>query len=378
MIMCRLVNQLDLFPDPVSILCQSLRIMVYTPFMALTPKNKLKPTGGALWKSQKQLVFIFSITRPTPKKNTIKTSEFVLSKFSARFGDRDLSSISQEEVLDFLMSLTKDNKQATKRNRYSVLSSFYNFSINSALPALTNPCNTPVIRKIFKRPQAIQWQIVDKETVDEIIFQTMNPRNRLMIELMARGGMRIGEVLNLTPCDIQESFLTIQNPKSGRPEETVYVPRKILVRLTGYVKTKDITNNDRIFPISYVAAWTMVKKAGKLVNIELRPHDLRRHAATYASRSGTPIEIVSKVILRHSDLSTTQRYLGKVNVSEAIRWIETLYGWLGKNTDGEALPGLPRDCFRDNVFIMRNIRRALHPVHLKLQVIFVSPSSLGS
>ena len=38
------------------------------------------------------------------------------------------------------------------------------------------------------------------------------------------------------------------------------------------------------------------------------------------------IEIVSKVILRHADFSTTQRYLGKVNDSEAIRWIETLYG----------------------------------------------------
>jgi len=68
-------------------------------------------------------------------------------------------------------------------------------------------------------------------------------------------------------------------------------------------------------------------------NIEMRPHDLRRHAASYASKSCTPIEIVSKVILRHSDLST-QRYLGKVNDSEAIRWIETLYGWLGINIDG--------------------------------------------
>ena len=38
---------------------------------------------------------------------------------------------------------------------------------------------------------------------------------------------------------------------------------------------------------------TWVKKAGELVGIHLKPHDLRRHAATYASRSGTPIEIVS-------------------------------------------------------------------------------------
>ncbi len=132
-----------------------------------------------------------------------------------------LASISQEEVLAFLLSLSENNKQATKRNRYSVLSSFYNFSINNALPALTNPCNAAVIKNIFKRPQTIQWQIVDKETIDEIIFQTMNIHNKNMLELMARGGMRIGEVLNLKPADIQERTLAAQNPKSGRVGETV-------------------------------------------------------------------------------------------------------------------------------------------------------------
>jgi integrase len=70
----------------------------------------------------------------------------------------------------------------------------------------------------------------------------------------------------------------------------------------------------------------MVKKAGDMVGVKIRPHDLRRFAATYASRRGTPIEIVSKVILRHSNLATTQRYLGKVSDVEAIRWIEQLHG----------------------------------------------------
>ena len=55
-----------------------------------------------------------------------------------------------------------------------------------------------------------------------------------MLELMARCGMRVLEVLSLTPADIQERSLTIKNPKSGRAGETVYVPRKILVRLTAY------------------------------------------------------------------------------------------------------------------------------------------------
>jgi integrase len=70
----------------------------------------------------------------------------------------------------------------------------------------------------------------------------------------------------------------------------------------------------------------VVIKAGKLVGIKLRPHDLRRHAATYASRAGTPLEIVSKIILRHSNLSTTQKYLGKVSDIEAMRWIDSIHG----------------------------------------------------
>jgi integrase len=89
---------------------------------------------------------------------------------------------------------------------------------------------------------------------------------------------------------------------------------------------KGLGNNERIFPITYATARDMVRKAGEIVNVLLRPHDLRRFAATYASRSGTPIEIVSKVILRHANLSTTQRYLGKVSDIEAMRWIENLYG----------------------------------------------------
>jgi hypothetical protein len=35
---------------------------------------------------------------------------------------------------------------------------------------------------------------------------------------------------------------------------------------------------------------------------------------------------ISKVLLRHANLTTTQIYLGKVSDVEAIRWIENLHG----------------------------------------------------
>ena len=178
---------------------------------------------------------------------------------------------------------------------------------------------------MFKTKPIPSWDIIEKDVIDEIIFRTDNPRNRLILELMARGGMRIGEVLKLTPADVQDRKLTLRSPKSGKRREHVFIPQKVADRLKSYIRNNNIQTDQRIFPICYETARTMVKKSGEKVGIRLRPHDLRRHAATYASRSGVPIEIVSKVILRHANLSTTQIYLGKVPDTEAMRWIENLY-----------------------------------------------------
>ncbi len=231
-----------------------------------------------------------------------------------------------ETVLAFLTEFTEGNKPSTKRLRYSLLSAFFNFIKSSIDPAFQNPCDTPILRKLFKEPKLTPWDILEKEVVDEMIFRTENPRNRLMLELMARGGMRIGEVLKLTSKDIEERRVVIRDPKSGKEAEIVFIPQKIADRLKKYIRDQNIGSDQKIFPITYPAARMVVKKTGKLVGIDLRPHDLRRHAATYASRSGTPIELVSKVILRHANLSTTQRYLGKVTDLEALRWIDKLFG----------------------------------------------------
>jgi len=64
-----------------------------------------------------------------------------------------------------------------------------------------------------------------------------------------------------------------------------------------------------------------------MIGTKIRPHDLRQFAATYASRSGVPIEIISKVILRHSNIATTELYLGIVSDTEALKWIENIYGY---------------------------------------------------
>jgi integrase/recombinase XerD len=260
------------------------------------------------------------------KKNTLRTYQSVLSKFSAQFDERDLDSITPDEILSFLTEINQKTKQLNKKTRYSRLTSFFNFVIENLDPNFKSPCDTPMLKKFYRAPALTRWNIIEKEVADEAIFRTIKPRNRLVLELMARGGMRISEVLQLTPGDIEDRKLTLKAPKSGKEREIVFIPQKAADRLREYISAKKIETDQRVFPISYTAGRRIVNKAGKVVGIHLRPHDLRRLAATFASRSGVPIEIVSKVILRHANLSTTQRYLGTVSDVEAMRWIDNLYG----------------------------------------------------
>jgi site-specific recombinase XerD len=126
-------------------------------------------------------------------------------------------------------------------------------------------------------------------------------------------------------------FTRVSDTFSERELQSI-TPDKILSFLTRLAKgNNQTTKRNRYSSLKAVFNYIRntidfeVKKAGESAGVNRRPHDLRRHAATHASRSGTPIEIFSKVILRHAYLSTTQRYLGKITDVEAIRWIKNLY-----------------------------------------------------
>jgi integrase len=104
------------------------------------------------------------------------------------------------------------------------------------------------------------------------------------------------------------------------------MPETVADRLKTYAGSQNIRPDDRLFPICYSTARSLIKRLGDKMNVQIRPHDLRRHSATYASRNGVPLEVISKVILRHQDLTTTQMYLGKISETEALRWMDVLRG----------------------------------------------------
>jgi integrase len=182
------------------------------------------------------------------------------------------------------------------------------------------------MRKTFRLPKPRQREIIPKEAIDEVIFNSKELRDRLILELQSRCGARIGEVLNIRVRDIDGRKITVRNPKSGKEAEAIFMPEPVANRLKAYIQNKGLKEQDKVFNLCYSAARTMINGLGEKLGIKLNPHDLRRHSATFASRNGVPLEIISKVLLRHQNLKTTQVYLGKVSDLEAIRWMDILHG----------------------------------------------------
>jgi integrase len=250
------------------------------------------------------------------KAKSINSYNYILKQFEAVFTDRDFESICTDEVRQFLEEQTANYARATRRLRYAQIKTFFNFIIDKYDLNIKNPCSSSSLSKAFGTSTQRSRKILSKEAVDEMIYNAETLRDRLMLELQARCGLRIGELLGLRVYDVADRRLIIREPKSGKESEVAFMPEQIANRLDEYIKSQNLSANALIFPISYSTARTLIRGIAKRTNLEMTPHDIRRHSATYASRNGVPLEIVSKVFLRHRDLKTTQIYLGRVSETE--------------------------------------------------------------
>jgi integrase/recombinase XerD len=276
-------------------------------------------------KTKEAIALFQTYQRSSRRKRTLQSYLTMLNQFKALYGETVFENIGSDEVYRFLEDVTQGRARSTRRLRYAQLKAVFNFVINRCDLDMKNPCNTSLLSKTFRTPRQSPRRIFEKEA-NEIIYNTKNLRDRLILELQALCGVRVGESLKIKVSDISERKIVLQEPKSGKEAEVAYMPKPIAKRMEEYVRTQNLGPDDRLSPVSYSKVRSMIKDLGAQLKMSIRPHDLRRHSATYASRNGVPLEIVSKVILRHQDLKTTQAYLGKVSETEAIRWMDIIHG----------------------------------------------------
>lgn len=144
-------------------------------------------------------------------------------------------------------------------------------------------------------------------------------RNLAMVALMARAGLRVGEVVALDRSDVElrerSGWATIRQGK-GLVERKAPLSLQARRALAAYLEQRPAMGDPALFVsksglrVGERAVQRMVKSAGQRAGIEraVTPHLLRHTFATRFLRGGGDLATL-RGILGHANITTTSRYL---------------------------------------------------------------------
>ena len=134
--------------------------------------------------------------------------------------------------------------------------------------------------------------------------------------LQAVLGLRLGDVLNLRMNSFVKDGslwkLDIREEKTGKVRNFT-VPIEVYTFIQDYAYANNIGKDCKLFPISTRQVEMHLSKVFQYMNLSLRNHGSHSYRKFFSQRvyleSDYDIELV-RVLLQHSDVRTTQRYLG--------------------------------------------------------------------
>ena len=152
---------------------------------------------------------------------------------------------------------------------------------------------------------------LEKEQVVEILraAKLCSQRDFLLLRFMWRTGVRVSEVINVTPNDIEykNSVVNIRKAKGGR-QLRVLLDQDTLKMLSDYILALNTLEDPPVFPISRAQVFNLVKRYGDTGGLKIHPHTLRHSFAIHLVRSGMELRRL-QLLSGHSSLSITQVYL---------------------------------------------------------------------
>ena len=133
----------------------------------------------------------------------------------------------------------------------------------------------------------------------------------LALYTMANVGLRISDILQLTPNRIKSGQLAIVEKKTNK-QQLRPIPPTVYNKLIDYILEHNISSDSLIFDTTERNIQKVLKKVCLYLGLEnVSTHSFRKlFATTMYQASGSDYNLV-KELLNHSSIATTQRYIGK-------------------------------------------------------------------
>lgn len=268
------------------------------------------------------------------KPTTLENKRFLFeTKLLPYFGKQKVCEIDtikirkwQNELIAYRDENRNPFSQTYLKTINNQMSAILNYAV-SHYGLVSNPCR---LAGSIGKSRAEEMNIWTQQEYERFISAVKKPIMRLAFDILFYTGIRCGELLALTPCDILfskkidicknyakikgEEF--ILEPKTKKGKRCISIPDFLYDEIQQYLeqtrpesgkKESALNSNSgsRIFPFTKSALEKELKSAAKKAGLQpIRVHDLRHsHASMLIELGFAPIEIAER--LGHESIKTT-------------------------------------------------------------------------
>ena len=260
----------------------------------------------------------YNIYLKTIKKfsdNTIDAYIHDLLKLK-KFTKKDLIKTTKSDLEKFNKTLNELDPKS-KARVISSIKSFYKYEMIKG-NVCENISNVLIIPKFKKSiPDILSIEEVDK-LLDIEVIDHISARNKAMLELMYASGLRVTELINLKPNDVDLENNTVRTMGKGKKERIIPIGDYATVAVKNYLynyrpdnkKCDYLFLNNHYNQMTRQGFFKVMKKLllEKGINIKFSPHTLRHSFASHMLSNGADLRTIQE-LLGHSNISTTEIYL---------------------------------------------------------------------
>lgn len=237
--------------------------------------------------------------------------------------NKDYNNTNNKDIYNYLKYLS-DNSYSIYSvvRKISSIKSFYNYLSDESIYEIHLDIERPRFYK--KLPHILTIDEVDK-LLDIKLETPFDYRNKAMLELMYATGLRVSELINLTPLNIDLEQKLVRCYGKGNKERIVPMGDTAVKYLKLYLdEYRDCLTKktlcDNLFlnnhgkKITRQGFFKMLKKQADIKGIKenITPHMLRHSFATHLLNNGADLRSI-QLMLGHENISTTGIY---TNVSK--------------------------------------------------------------
>lgn len=254
------------------------------------------------------------------RENTMNTKKYIIDlKILPYFGKKSINSITPADIRKWQNELMSQGySQTYLRTINNQLTAIFNYAVKY-YDLKSNPC-----RKAgsMGKNQADEMNFWTKEEFSDFADSIMDKQDSYTaFTTLFWTGMRIGELLALTPADInfEEKTISISKsyqrikrkdvitpPKTPKSNRIITVPDFLLADIKDYMNSiYGLKDTDRLFPLTKSFIEHEIQRGIKNSGVKrIRVHDIRHsHCALLFEMGIAPLEVADR--LGHERVETT-------------------------------------------------------------------------